>query len=63
MAFPEVSYSPRPDATPDSEVSALAAAYRLVLDSTQKKGARPGAPNDAEGRSSDGAKASIRRTT
>ena len=40
-----IAYVPRPDATPEGELSALAAIYRLVLDS--KKAARPGGPDDA----------------
>jgi hypothetical protein len=33
-----VTYVPRPDATPKDELSALAAAYRFVLDCHAKKG-------------------------
>jgi hypothetical protein len=44
MAQSKVVYTPRADATPESERSALVAAYRLILDChTRKKGARPGA--------------------
>ena len=33
---PPISYAPRPDATPEAEVSALAAVYRIVLSAKQK---------------------------
>ena len=47
-----VSYIPRPNATPEAELSALAAAYRFILDSKKKKeGSRPGAPDDEKERS------------
>jgi len=37
MTSPCITYVSRPDATPESELSALAAAYRFVLDSAKKK--------------------------
>lgn len=44
-----IVYRPRPDATPEGEIAALAAAYSLILDChAKKKGTRPGAPNDAK---------------
>jgi hypothetical protein len=49
MAQSKVVYTPRADATPESERSALVAAYRLILDChTRKKGARPGRPDDSK---------------
>jgi hypothetical protein len=33
---PRLVYSPRPDATPEAERSALAAVYRFILDSHEK---------------------------
>jgi len=38
MSDPAVSYTPRPDATPEGELRALAACYRIILDSAKKKG-------------------------
>ncbi len=37
MPDPIVSYAPHPRATPEAELSALAAAYRFLLDSAKKK--------------------------
>jgi hypothetical protein len=34
-----ITYTPRPDATPEGERSALAAAYRFILDRHDKKNA------------------------
>ena len=41
MSDPRVSYTPREDATPEDEITALAAIYRLVLNchDERKKGA------------------------
>lgn len=39
MSSPRISYSPRPDATPEDEINALAACYRIILDSHAKKNA------------------------
>ncbi len=49
MSDPTVSYTPRPDATPEAETNALAGVYRLIIDSAKKEGSRPGAPDDAKG--------------
>jgi hypothetical protein len=45
-----LSYTPRPDITPDSELDALAAVYRFILfeSSANKKGGPETAPDDAE---------------
>ncbi len=61
MRAAQVTYTPRPDVTPRTEISALASVYRFVLDCRAKKEAtRPGSPEDAERRSDEiGAKASI----
>jgi hypothetical protein len=49
MSGHRITYQPRPDATLASELSALTAAYKLVLDChAKKKGTRPGAPDDAK---------------
>jgi hypothetical protein len=50
MAEPKVVYSPRPDATPESERSKLMAVYRYLIFECQasEKGASPGAPDDAQ---------------
>ncbi len=44
MSSPCLSYSPRSDATPEGEIAALAAVYRLILDS--KKAAPESRPDD-----------------
>jgi hypothetical protein len=48
MSSVRITYRRRPDATPEDEVRALAAAYRLVLKvhAEQAKGAHPGTPED-----------------
>ena len=46
-----IRYAQRPDATPEAELSALAAVYRFVLDCRAKKEAATSPvnrPNDAE---------------
>jgi len=51
MSDPHVTYTPRPDATPEAEVDALAAVYRYLLFETDasKRAARPTAPNETKG--------------
>ena len=49
MAKPSISYTPRPDSTPASEISALVAVYRLCLRSHASKRGRlldKSGPND-----------------
>ena len=55
MSSPRITYTPHPDASPESEISALVAAYRFIIFDCDggKKGARPGAPDDAEGLKDD----------
>ena len=55
MAESKVVYRPRDGATPESELSALVAAYRYVIFEchAKKKAARPGGLDDAEGPESD----------
>ena len=50
MAESKVIYTPRPDATPASELNALVAAYRFLLFDchVSEKGARPGARDAAK---------------
>ena len=50
MAESKVIYKTHADATPESELSALVAAYRYVIFDcyASEKGARPGARDDAE---------------
>jgi hypothetical protein len=49
-----ISYVPRPDATPEGELDALAAVYAYILRcgdarrAEKKKATRPGGPDDAE---------------
>jgi len=49
------TYVPRPDVTPEAEISALAAIYKLCLNSSHvKKGAAPESrPDDPERRSDE----------
>jgi hypothetical protein len=56
-----IAYSPRPDATPEGERTALANVHRFILERAKKRGRLPdkSGPNDAERRSSDGAIRSI----
>ena len=56
MSSPRVTYVPRPDAAPKSELDALASVYRFVLDcgdahraDAMKKATRRGGPDDGEG--------------
>lgn len=50
MDSTRITYRPRPDATPEDEVRALAEAYRFILQASEekKKGARPGTLDDAK---------------
>ncbi len=50
MDSTRITYRPRPDATPEGEVRALAEAYRFILQASEekKKGARPGTLDDAK---------------
>jgi hypothetical protein len=52
-----IAYRSREDATPEAELNALAAVYRLILDS--KRAARPGDPNDGTKFKEDSANAPI----
>ena len=48
MSGMRIVYTPRPDATPEAERSALASVYRFVLDHQgREKGGRGTAPDDA----------------
>jgi hypothetical protein len=38
MSKPRINYAPRPDPTPEAESSALAAVYRLIIESARKRG-------------------------
>jgi hypothetical protein len=39
VSAPRITYVPRPDATQEAELNALASVYRFVLDSSAKKNA------------------------
>jgi hypothetical protein len=39
MSKPRLVYTPRQDATREEEINALAAVYRLILDSAEKRAA------------------------
>ena len=51
MSNPRITYTPRPDATPEAELNALVAVYRLILDS--KKAAPSSGPDDVKGSRND----------
>ncbi len=46
MNSPAITYAPRPDATPELEISVLAAAYRFVLETADKEAAGPRQADD-----------------
>ena len=49
-----IVYTPHPDATPETQASALASTYRYLLNHHAKKeAAHPGGPNNAERRSNE----------
>jgi len=51
---PHTAYRARDDAVPETEISALAAVYKLAISSYAKKEAtRPGSPDDPERRSDE----------
>ena len=37
MSSPVISYTPRPDATPEAEISALSAVYSFILECREKR--------------------------
>jgi hypothetical protein len=39
VSAPRITYVPRPDATPEAELNALASVYSFILDSRAKKNA------------------------
>jgi hypothetical protein len=55
MISPRITYTPRPDAMPERELSTLANVYRFVLDSANKNAAGVTSTNggDAKERSED----------
>jgi hypothetical protein len=55
MISPRITYTPRPDAMPEGELSTLANVYRFVLDSANKNAAGVTSTNggDAKERSED----------
>jgi len=62
MSSPRITYTPRPDATPEAEISTLANVYRLVLDTANRNAAGVSSTNgdDAmKGSRNDRAKSSI----
>ena len=50
LGNPRIIYSVRSDATPETELSTLAAVYRFVLESKKAAGPAP-EPNDRDGSS------------
>jgi hypothetical protein len=56
---PRVVYTPRPDATPKGEISALAAVYRFILfeSPASKEGSPATAPDNAKVRSKNDSRA------
>jgi hypothetical protein len=65
MSSPRVIYTPRPDATPEAELSTLANVYRFVLDSANKNAAGVVSTNggDAKERSKDDSSATRNYTS
>jgi hypothetical protein len=60
QSLPGIAYRTRDDATPEAELSTLAAIYKLCLESRAKKEPAPESrPNDAERIPSDSAKTII----
>ena len=53
MNSPRITYTPRPDATPEGEASALRAVYKFVLDCRAKKAPPVRRPEDPERRSDE----------
>ena len=54
MSSTRITYAPRPDATPEAEISALAAIYKLCISSHERKEAAPESRlDDAEGYKND----------
>jgi hypothetical protein len=49
MGSTRLTYSPRPDATPESELDALAAVYAFVLKCQEQTAAEQSGRDDAEG--------------
>jgi hypothetical protein len=47
MSSPQITYTARHDATPETELSALTDAYQFLLDSAGKKAAPASRPEDA----------------
>jgi len=63
MTNPAITYAPRPDTTPETEISALGNVYRFILDCHAKKEATPTSrPEDAKGSQHDRARISISET-
>ena len=63
MTSPRIIYTPRPDATPEAELSTLASVYKLVLNCHAKQeAALDSRPDDAERSQSDGARDIIQDT-
>ena len=48
-----IVYTPRPNATPEAELSALVSAYRFILDTAMKEGSRPEPPTPRKDQSHD----------
>jgi hypothetical protein len=64
MSSPQITYTPRSDTTPEAEVSALAAVYRLVIDRAMQNAAGVSSTNgdDAKERSKDDSSATQKYT-
>jgi hypothetical protein len=62
QSLPDIAYASRPDATPQAEISALAACYRIILESAKNRGRLldKGGPDDAKERSKDDSSAKTR---
>ena len=65
MDKPTITYACHPDASREAELTALAACYRFILDSANKRGRLPdkSGPDDEKVRSSNDSLASNHSTT
>lgn len=61
MSTPHVTYTPRPDATPEGEIAALASVYAFILQYGQEKRAA-GSGQDHDGSEAKGSKHEVRHT-
>jgi len=61
MGSPQITYAPRPDVSPETEVSALANVYRFILNASKVKAAGSNGNNDANPERQDAVEGRARR--